>query len=245
VRNNIKFYTLFNIFMLIIIGCSHSEIMYYSNPDILLVEQSKDIHEIGDNKLSIVDGELIIDAKNNVFEVTLPDNYSNIHSFHLSYDKLFLGYDVVMDDGVKIFAVNLETGEKVNLSEDIGYQYDYDDYQSPFGMAWAPNKNLIAFIGGYNDSARINLYHFELDESKQAPGGSFIFKDIYGVKWDSKGESIYYLVDSLENENMYKLYQTEIESNSYLLGGTVNVIKEINEEFFENWLTKEEKETIS
>jgi hypothetical protein len=41
----------------------------------------------------------------------------------------------------------------------------YDGYQSPFGMAWAPNKNLIEFIGGYNDSARINLYHFKMEEN--------------------------------------------------------------------------------
>jgi hypothetical protein len=66
---------------------------------------------------------LIIDFENNVFEVTFPDKYSSIHSFHLSYDKSFLAYDVVMEDGINIFVVNLETGEKVNLSEDIGYQY--------------------------------------------------------------------------------------------------------------------------
>jgi hypothetical protein len=60
-----------------------------------------------------------------------------------------------------------------------------------------------------------------MDEELQAPAGSLIFDDIYGVEWDITGESIYYTADSLENENMYGLYQTEIESDSRLLGGTV------------------------
>lgn len=227
-------------FILLILGCSQSEIKYYSNPNVLTLQEINDIAEIGDYQLSIVDGKLIINAKNKEFEVSLPDNYSGIQSFHFSYDKRFLAYDVMVKNRVEIFVVNLETGEKINLSETIGYLYDYDGYQSPFGIAWAPNKNLIAIIGGYNDSARIDLYHLEMEKGKQAPGGSLIFKDVYGVKWDSTGESIYYLVDSLENENMYSLYQTEIESNSYLLGGTVSVITEINEEGFNDWLNKEE-----
>ncbi|OHX42906.1 hypothetical protein [Cytobacillus oceanisediminis] len=239
-RNIIKLCILMTTLILLILGCSQSEIKYYSNPNVLTLQEINDIAEIGDYQLSIVDGKLIINAKNKEFEVSLPDNYSGIQSFHFSYDKRFLAYDVMVKNGVKIFVVNLETGEKINLSETIGYLYDYDGYQSPFGIAWAPNKNLIAIIGGYNDSARIDLYHLEMEKGKQAPGGSLIFKDVYGVKWDSTGESIYYLVDSLENENMYKLYQTEIESNSYLLGGTVSVITEINEEGFNNWFNKEE-----
>nr|WP_304217141.1 hypothetical protein [Fredinandcohnia onubensis] len=239
-RNIIKLCILLTTFILLILGCSQSKIKYYSNPNVLTLQETNDIAEIEDYQLSIVDGKLIINAKNKEFEVSLPDNYSSIQSFHFSYDKRFLAYDVMVKNGVKIFVVNLETGEKINLSETIGYLYDYDGYQSPFGIAWAPNKNLIAIIGGYNDSARIDLYHLEMEKGKQAPGGSLIFKDVYGVKWDSTGESIYYLVDSLENENMYKLYQTEIESNSYLLGGTVSVITEINEEGFNNWLNKEE-----
>jgi hypothetical protein len=227
-------------FVFIILGCSQREIKYYSNTHVLKVQETNDIAKIGDYHLSIVDGKLVIKAKNKEFEVSLPDNYSSIQSFHFSYDKRFLAYDVLSENGIKVFVVNLETGEKINLSETIGYLYDYDDYQSPFGIAWAPNKNLIAFIGGYNDSARINLYHFDMEKGKQAPGGSLIFKDIYGVKWDSTGESIYYLVDSMEYEDMYKLYQTEIESNSYLLGGTVSVIAEIDKEGFNNWVNKKE-----
>ena len=177
-------------FILLILGCSQSEIKYYSNPNVLTLKEINDIAEIGDYQLSIVDGKLIINAKNKEFEVSLPDNYSGIQSFHFSYDKRFLAYDVMVKKGVEIFVVNLETGEKINLSKTIGYLYDYDGYQSPFGIAWAPNKNLIAIIGGYNDSARIDLYHLEMEKGKQAPGGSLIFKDVYGVKWDSTGESI-------------------------------------------------------
>lgn len=240
VRNIIKLCISMTTFILLILGCSQSKIKYYSNPNVLTLQETSDSAEIGDYQLSIVDGKLILDAKNKEFEVSLPDNYSSIQSFHFSYDKRYLAYDVMVENGVKIFVVNLETGEKINLSETIGYQYDYDGYQSPFGIAWAPNKNLIALIGGYNNSTRIDLYHLEMEIGKQAHAGSFIFlKDIYGVKWDSTGESIYYLVDSLEKENMYELYQTEIESNSYLLSGTVSVITELNEGGFNDWLNKE------
>lgn len=30
----------------------------------------------------------------------------------------------------------------------------------------APNKNLIALIGGYNNSTRIDLYHLEMEIGK-------------------------------------------------------------------------------
>jgi Tol biopolymer transport system component len=227
-------------FILLILVCSKKEIKYYSNPYVVTFQNINDSAEIGDYQLSKVDGKLIINAKNKKFELALPDKHSNIQSFHFSYDKRFLAYDVTVESGMKIFVVNLETGELINLSETIGYLYDYDGYQSPFGIAWAPNKNLIAFIGGYNDSARIKLYHFEMEKDKQALGGSSIFKDVYGVKWDSTGDSIFYLVDSYEDENMYQIYQTKVESNSYLMGGKVNVISEINQEGFYNWLNEEE-----
>jgi hypothetical protein len=51
-----------------------------------------------------------------------------------------------------------------------------------------------------------------MDEELQAPAGSLIFDDIYGVEWDITGESIYYTADSLENVCMdfirLKLNQT-------------------------------------
>jgi Tol biopolymer transport system component len=226
--------------LILLIACSQKEIKYYSNPYVGTFQETNDSVVIGDYQLSKVDDKLIINTKNNKFEFALPEKHSNIKSFHFSYDKRFLAYDVKVERGIKIFVANLETGEMINLSETIGYLYDYDGYQSPFGISWAPNKNLIAFIGGYNDSARINLYHFEMDKDKQVHGGSSIFKDVYGVKWDSTGESIYYLVDSFEDENMYQLYQTKVESKSYLMGGKVNVIEEINQEGFYNWLNEEE-----
>jgi Tol biopolymer transport system component len=240
VRNIIKLCVLMTIFIFLILESSQKEIKYYSSPYVVTFQETIDSVEIGDYQLSVVDGELIIEAKNKKFEISLPDKLGNIQSFHFSYDKRFLAYDVMVESGIKIFVVNLETGEKINLSETIGDLYDYDGYQSPFGIVWAPDKNLIAFIGGYNDSARIGIYHFEMEKSKQASRGSSIFKDVYGVKWDSTGESIYYLVDSFEDENMYQLYQTEVETNSYLRAGTVNVIAEINKDGFNNWLNNEE-----
>lgn len=60
-----------------------------------------------------------------------------------------------------------------------------------------------------------------------------------GLNGIAQVNPIYYLVDSLEKENMYELYQTEIESNSYLLSGTVSVITELNEGGFNDWLNKE------
>lgn len=223
-------------FVLLLLGCSQSEVSYYSNPNVFTLQEFNNNTEIGDYQLSIVNGALIISTKSKEYEVSLPDNYSSIQSFHFSYDNRFLAYDVMGENGVKFFVVNLETGERINLSDTVGHLYDYDGYQSPFGIAWGPNKNVIAIIGGDNESARIDLYHLE---GKQSSGGSFIFEDVYGIKWDSIGESIYYIVDSFENENMYTLYQTEIESDNYLLGGTVNVITEVNEEGFDNWLNKE------
>ena len=239
-RNILKIFILMTIFVLLLLGCSQKEINYYSNPYIVSFQETIDTIEIEDYQLTIVDGKLIIKDQNKKFEVSLPDNHKYIQSFHFSYDKRFLAYDVMGESGIKIFVVNLKTGEEINLSETIGYQYDYDGYESPFGFAWAPKKNVIAFIGGYNDSARINLYHFEMEKGKQAPGGSFIFKDVYGVKWGSAGDSIYYLVDSFEDENMYQLYQTEVESNTHLMGGTVDVIAETNQEGYKNWFNKEE-----
>ncbi|GAB0171768.1 hypothetical protein LSPCS325_52050 [Lysinibacillus sp. CTST325] len=241
-RNIIKLYILMmTIFILLIKGNTHSEIKYYSNPHVLKFQETNDNTEIGDYQLSIVDDKLIINAKNKEFEVSLPDNYSNIQSFHLSYDKRFLAYDVAVESGIKIFVVNLESGEMINLSDTIGYQSDYDGYQSPFGIAWAPNKNLIAFICGNYGAARIDMYHFEMAESMQATHASEVFEneDVYGVKWDSTGGSIYYLID-YKIINMYKLYQTEIRlPNNYLYAGTIRVITE--KKGINNWLNKEDR----
>lgn len=226
--------------IVLVSGCFRREIEYFSNPYVFTVQEINDIDQISDIKLTIVDDKLIINTKNDEIDVTLPDHYVDIQSFQFSYDKRFLAYDVLFDGGVKIFVIDLESGDKTNMSEFSGYEFTYDGYQAPYGMAWAPNKNLIAIIGGYNNVVKIDLHHFEMDERKQAPLGSFAFEDIYGVKWDHKGDSIYYVVDSTENEKMYELYQTEIESDSYLLASTVNVITELSEEDLIHWLNIEE-----
>jgi Tol biopolymer transport system component len=236
VKNTAKQSILMAIMAILLNGCYQKEIQYYSNSDIAEFQETKNRVQKGDYQLSVADDQLIIDSNKKKFEISLPEHHSGIQSFHFSYDKRYLAYDVVMGNGVKIFVVDLEKGEKVNVSETIGYKYDYNGYQSSCGIAWAPDQNIIAFIGGYNDSARINIYHFGMDEELQAPAGSLIFDDIYGVKWDSTGESIYYTADSLENEDMYALYQTEIESGSRLIGGPVKLITEMGEKNLNQWL---------
>ncbi|MGD6842513.1 hypothetical protein ACQCVH_08295 [Bacillus infantis] len=237
-KNTAGLSILMAIMAILLNGCYQKEIQYYSNPDVGELQENKNRVQKGDYQLSVADDQLIIDSKKKKFEISLPEHHSGIQSFHFSYDTRYLAYDAVVGNGVKIFVVDLETGEKVNLSETIGYKYDYNGYHSSCGIAWAPDQNIIAFIGGYNDSARINIYHFDMDEELQAPAGSLIFNDIYGVKWNITGESIYYTADSLENENMYGLYQTEIESDSRLLGGTVKLISEMSEKNLNQWLNE-------
>ncbi|MCA1033152.1 MULTISPECIES: hypothetical protein [Bacillus] len=234
-KNTARLSILMAIMTILLYGCSQKEIQYYSNPDVALLQDNNRVQK-GDYQLSVADDQLIIDSKKKKFEVSLPEHHSSIQSFHFSYDNRYLAYDAVVGNAVKIFVVDLETGEKVNLSETIGYKYDYNGYHSSCGIAWAPDQNIIAFIGGYNDSARINIYHFDMDEELQAPAGSLIFNDIYGVKWDVTGKSIYYTADSLENENMYGLYQTEIESKGRLIGGKVEKVSEIDKDEYKEWV---------
>ncbi|MBK5480862.1 hypothetical protein JFV29_02740 [Peribacillus sp. TH16] len=55
------------------------------------------------------------------------------------------------------------------------------------------------------------------------------------MKWDRDGESIHYLVDSFDGDGDYTEYQTEIQSDHELLGGTINKIKALNQEEYEEW----------
>ncbi|MFD2043645.1 hypothetical protein ACFSTA_04560 [Ornithinibacillus salinisoli] len=233
-----RLYLLILLVMLAIlsVGCL-KEVNYYNNPNIAQLIEDREIVQMEGYNFSIEDGVLTIDENDTHYEIKLPDK-GRILSLHLSYDKQFLAYDVKGENGVKIYIVNLDTGSVTNLSDTIGYNYDYDNYHTPYGIAWSPNQNIIAFIGGQDKAARIDLYHLEMDINKQLHAGSFIFDDIYGVKWNENGSSICYVEPPKDDGSMYHVYETEIEFESYLQSGTVTIIGELTHEDYIEWLEK-------
>ncbi|MFE4243845.1 hypothetical protein [Peribacillus butanolivorans] len=202
---------------------------YYSNPNKVSVNDLI-LHKtkIGDYQVFESDSKLSIEGNGEPIEIDLPE-HSHLKSLHLSHDERYLAFDSQVQERVEIFVVNLQTGESSNISD----SYDYAGYEQPYGIAWSPAKNIMALIGGYPDSARIVL--FDMDSGEEGHGGSEIFKDIYGVKWNRDGESIHYLVDSFDGDGDYTEYQTEIQSDHELLGGTINKIKALNQEEYEEW----------
>ncbi len=215
-------------------GCAQNEIKYYSNPNILFGEElSKQELIIGDYTVGKFDSKLHIQGDNIAVELDLK-NYV-IQSLHLSYDQKYIAFDAKSQNGIKVFVVNLETGEYENILETIGYEYDYDGYKVPLGLAWSPKQNIIAFIGGYHGSPRVKLYHLDMDLNKQGHLGSRAYPgSLYGVKWDTDGKSIYYVVDNGDED--YILYQTEIMAEDFLMGGKIVKVDELTYDEFMQWI---------
>ncbi|MCW3491655.1 TolB-like translocation protein [Dethiobacter alkaliphilus] len=244
-RNNTKIFFVIIVLILILAGCNQKEIMYYSNPHTVFGEAIiASGTTIGDYK--VVQSENILKIYNDteILEISLP-NYKDVQSLQLSYDKQYLAFDIKSNDGIKMFVVNLETGEYENISDSIGYLDYYDGYEIPFGISWSPTQNIIAFVGGYHGSPRVRLYHLEMDLGKQASGGSAAYpNNLYGVKWDVDGSSIYYVVDNQKHEYTgayvgeedYILYQTEISADDYLMGGEIIKVGDLTKEEFKQWL---------
>ncbi|MDV2682765.1 hypothetical protein RYX56_00100 [Alkalihalophilus lindianensis] len=236
--------TLFILVTFLVVGCTEKEVNYYSNPYVVDGEALSESVEIGDLIIIRNDNQINVDTNEKQVHIDLPDSESMIQSVHVSYDQRFLAVDTWKDEVAKIFVVNLETNDVIDVSDEIGYRYDYDGYESPYGLAWAPNENILAFVGGHNEkpaSPRVNMYHPEMEIEQQFKGVSHIYKAIYGVKWDEDGRSIYYLVNSLEGEALYSLYQTEIEmkSGEHLTSGTIfHVSEEQDRDDFNEWLGK-------
>ena len=232
-------------FMLVFAGCTNNQIAYYTNPYVLFGDiLSEQEVEIGDYKILQYGSKLKIESSGVKLEVHLP-YHGEVQSFHLSNDQRYLAFDFSIDNGLKIFVVNLESGEYENISETIGYQSDYDGYQVPHGLAWSPKENIIAFIVGYYDLVNVNLYHLDMDLNKQGRLGSEVYSsDVYGVKWAADGDSIYYVLDNYISDTYiedgdYLLYQTEITSNDHLLGGEIIKKDELTNEELKQWLLVE------
>ncbi|GGA91389.1 hypothetical protein GCM10008025_37380 [Ornithinibacillus halotolerans] len=219
-------------------GCSE-EINYYDNRYVIEYENNNETIEMDGYNFSVNDGVLHINSNNNIFEVELPDKESTIRGFQLSYNKQYLSYDVKAKDGsIKVYVISLETGDVINLSDNIGYGSDYDGYKRPHGIAWSPTENLVAFISGSADNARVNIYHLEMDLNKQSHSASFAFEDIYGLKWDVDGSSLYYVTPSVNDGSKYQVYKTEILSDDYLGGSAVEIVEELTQKEFMKWFEK-------
>ena len=142
----------------------------------------------------------------------------------------------------------MNTGDYTNISDSdsIGHHnYNFECYEVPYGLAWSPKENIIAFVGGCkaDEEPFINivlLYHLDMDLGRQAPSASSAYTDvpIYGIKWDIDGKSIYYVVDSFDDENKYSLYQTEIETEKVLAGRRMEEIDRLTNEELRMWLSK-------
>lgn len=223
------------LFSTLLIGCS-KEISYYDNPNKIEYVDNDKVVEIEGYKLSIKDSVLTIDGENSFFEVELPYNERNIISFQLSHNKEYLAYDVKGEDGKDVFVVNLLTGDIINIADYVeSYDKEYDKYEPGHGIAWSPNKNIIAFIEGSDNAVEVNLLHLEMDSNKQSHGGSFAFEEIYGVKWDEQGDYIYYVVPSKDEHSTYQLYRTKVHSENYLQGTSVEKIGQLTQKEYEEW----------
>ncbi|ARK32647.1 hypothetical protein BkAM31D_23885 [Halalkalibacter krulwichiae] len=239
-----KKFLFWTVFVLLgLAGCSTtSEPSYYTNPHVIEVEGTFDRIELGEYELVKIDDQVTIKTSDQEFVIEFPFKESAIQSVALSHDEQFIAFDVISEAGVKIYVVDRHSGEVTNLSDDIGYEYDYAGYEKPFGIAWAPNENMIAFVGGHHEGgAVVNMYHFDLEKAKQLKGVSQIHPDIYGVKWDRRAERVYYLVDSFEDRNMYEVFSTQLEYEDHpiyekiLYGGQIEVVAQLEKELYGTW----------
>ena len=110
---------------------------YYSNPHVLYEVGLNEEVAIGGYIINRYDEKLYITNDHRKVEVSL-HNYNDIRSLHMSHDQRYLAFDIMIDDGVKMFVVDLETGEYENISEFRGDDFNYSRYKVPYGLAWSP-----------------------------------------------------------------------------------------------------------
>ncbi len=241
--------------ILLISNDEEVDIEYFASPYVLYGDELSDEAEIEGNKLIQENEKLKIINQNIEIDVELPEN-SDVQSIELSHDKQYLAFDVVNKESVKIFVVNLETGEYEDLFEVVEQEdFNYNRYKNPHGLAWSPEENIIVFVGGHkgtdNDDftvyPRLKVYHPELKLRRQSHSVSAVYtdNDVYGVRWDTDGEAIYYVVttEDLDKYNLYRtsidLYQTDVNDEKGLKAGEkYGVIEELNYKEVESWLEK-------
>jgi hypothetical protein len=242
---------IFLICVVAMIGCSNNEeieeISYFNNPHVVIVEDENETDfQIGKYNLEIANDFLYIKGENVKNMVRLPDNLLQIKSFHLSPGQHFLVFDAMTKKGMKIFFFNVALGEKLfNLSDkENHYQYNNDTYVDGYGIAWAPNGTDVAIITGYPYSATVSLFNAAHHSVKNV---SFSFLKVQVVKWDRKGDAIYYVVDTRKKEHDYEygqppylLYKTEIDFK-HNMGTNITKIRGLSQSSFDEWLQKVQK----
>jgi len=219
---------------------------YYYNPHVVYGEKiSNDVEvTIGDYKVYQSNSKLHIENDIINVELIMPYDY-DIKSIHLSHDKRYLAFDATLDKALKIFVVDVNAGEYKIISDSITHQsYNYGGYEAPYGLAWSPKQNIIAFVGGCKvdgdpSITSILLYHLDMDLERQLPFASPAYTGIviHGAKWDVDGKSIYYVVDSFGDENKYSLYQIQIETERILAGGRLDKIDRLTDKELKKWLS--------
>lgn len=221
---------------------------YYDNPHVVFGEKISDGVKVtlGDYKVYQSNSKLHIENDIINIELNMPDYY-DIKSIHLSHNKRYLAFDATVGNALKMFVVDINTGDYKNISDSIGGQnYNFGGYEVPYGLAWSPKQNIIAFVGGCKGDDEdpfitvVVLYHLDMDLGRQAPFASSAYTSvpIHGIKWDVDGKSIYFVVDSFDDENKYSLYQTEIETEKVLAGRRIEEIDRLTNEELRMWLSK-------
>ncbi|UMZ74397.1 hypothetical protein [Natranaerofaba carboxydovora] len=231
------------------------DVEYYTNPKVLYGRDFSDDIEIEGNRLIQENEKLKIKNQEIKTEIKLPAN-KDIQSIELSHDKQHLAFDVANKENVRMFVVNLETGNYEYLANVVERKdFNYKPYKKPHGLAWSPKENILVFVEGHQDtngdsdyesSSRINAYHPELDLQDVA-GGVFLEEEIYGVRWDTDGDAIYY-VATRKDQDKYDLYQTSIDlyqidtdlvnEKDFRIGEEYGIIEKLDYKEVESWLEK-------
>jgi len=234
--------------IVLITGCTTKpqvEINYYvnSNQANMGNQRLDDIKRefaIADWTLQVQGQTLVISNNSQSHTITMPSDAQHIHSAHLSFDQRYLAFDIERMHGINVIVVDLVSGEYINISEDLGFLYNYWNYLGGYGLAWAPNKNVLVFIGvrgGDLPAAAVRMYYPGSQERPQLKTASREHTNLYGVKWDESGERIYFLVDTMEvGDDPYLLLRTEIEEiDGEYFPGDISRIGSLQADEFDLW----------
>jgi hypothetical protein len=222
--------------ILVAVGCSKEEekISYDENPNVVIVDDETETEfKVGIFTIKISKNRLYIEGEMLKKEVGLPHNLVQIKSFHLSHDQYLLAFDAMTEDGMKVFMYNVNLGKRlINVTE----KYNYDGYVQGHGLAWAPNDSILAIITGYEpNAATVRLYDAAVDTLSL---GSPQFKNIHGVKWSDDGKRIYYVVDTVKNDEEYgqppyMLYKSDVKDKTQ--AKNIEKIDGLSQNSFNRW----------
>jgi len=240
--------TIIFIAIILITGCTAKpqiEISYYVSPHQVNMENQEldDIKRevvVADWTLQIQGQTLVISNNNQSHTITMPSDTRRIRSAQLSFNQRYLAFDIERIQAFNVIVVDLLSGEYINISEDLGYLYTYKPYLGGYVLAWAPDKNVLAFIGvrgGDLPAAAVRLYYPESQERPQLKTVSREHTNLYGVKWDESGEHVYFLVDTTEvGDDPYLILRTGVEErNGDYFPGDISRIGSLQTNEFDLW----------